>query len=34
MAHRRFGEGHAEVNALDKIEDNKDLSRRHSVRHA
>ena len=25
--HRRFGEGHAEVNALDKIEDNKDLSR-------
>ena len=25
--HQRFGEGHAEVNALDKIEDNKDLSR-------
>ena len=25
--HRRFGEGHAEVNALDKIDDNKDLSR-------
>ena len=24
--HRRFGEGHAEVNALDKIEENKDLS--------